>query len=96
MEKYKISFFSVCQFNKARFIPENYLALKKFYNDIKYSVIIPNKEINQFKNLLKEKKLEDINLINEQEFISISMVINSSFLDILQTDLVFNLRCKIY
>ena len=44
MEKYKISFFSVCQFNKARFIPENYLALKKFYNDIKYSVIIPSKE----------------------------------------------------
>ena len=76
MEKYKISFFSVCQFNKARFIPENYLALKKFYKDIKYSVIIPSKEINQFKNLLKEKKLEDINLINEEEFISISMVIN--------------------
>ncbi len=76
LEKYKISFFSVCQFNKARFIPENYFALKKFYNDIKYSVIIPSKEINQFKTFFKENNLETINLLNEEDLISITSVMN--------------------
>tara|TARA_B100000989_G_scaffold246712_1_gene193926 strand:+ start:21400 stop:22362 length:963 start_codon:yes stop_codon:yes gene_type:complete len=67
----KISFFSVCTFNKARFIPDNYRSLHKLYKDIKYSVIVPKREIIRFKEFFKSNNLKDINIINEEKYISL-------------------------
>ena len=66
------SFFSVCTLKKANFIPENYRSLNRFYKNIKYSVIVPKREIVQFTKFFESKKLNDINIVNEEQFISIS------------------------
>ncbi len=66
------SFFSVCTLKKANFIPENYFSLIRFYKNIKYSVIVPKREIVKFTKFFESKKLNDINIVNEEQFISIS------------------------
>lgn len=71
MTNSKKSFFSVCTLNKASFIPENYYSLLKFYNNIKYSVIVPKNEIGEFKDFFKSRNLNNLNIINEEKYLSL-------------------------
>ena len=67
-----ISFFSVCTFEKSRFIPKNYNAIKKFYKNSKYSVVVPIHQVEIFKKFFKAQGIGEINLISEDKYISLT------------------------
>lgn len=67
-----ISFFSVCTFDKSRFIPKNYNAIKKFYKNSKYSVIVPSHQVKIFEKFFKSQGICEINVIDEDKYISLN------------------------
>ena len=66
------NFFTVCKYDKSKYLLESYESIKKFYKEVKYSVVIPDYEVNRFEELLKKNKIKDINLIGESIFLPLS------------------------
>ena len=66
------NFFTVCKYDKSRYLVQSYYSIKKFYKNIIYSVIVPDYEIDKFEDLLLKNNVLDINLIKESKYLSLN------------------------
>ena len=65
------SFFTVCKYDKSKYLLQSYLSIKKFYKLVNYYVVIPDYEVYKFKELFKKNNIEDINLIVESTYLTL-------------------------
>ena len=63
-----LNFFSVCKFDKAKYISLVFDSIRKYYIDYSYSLIIPDNEYFLFEELISKNKIEQVNLIKESHY----------------------------
>ena len=63
------NFFTVCKYDKSKYLIESYLSIKKFYKEVNYSVVIPDYEVYKFRKLFEKNNIKDINIVLESTYL---------------------------